>query len=197
LANQIKHGLNNLHVAFLTGDGTGNGEPVYEDPVRIPGAVQFSVSPAGKADNYYGDNGIWFSSNPGGNATGTLQLWDIDPEVKARMLGDYIDADGKYVETDGQGETFALLGQQDGSVSNTRFVYYKCTASRSDYTYDTDNDTVQAKQDACNITSTRQYFPSVDKSALAAHVNSQAAPDDYADFFEAVIAPKAPPALGG
>ena len=188
--NQVKHGLTNLHVAFAKESGP-NGEPLWEQPISIPGAVQFTAAPAGSASNFYGDNGIWYSSNPGGNASGNLQLWDIPPDIKARMLGDYIDEDGRYIEVNGQGAIFALLGQQDGTVSNTRFVYYKCTAAKAEKAYDTNTDTIQAKQDNCTITATRQYFPSLDVSAMAAHANAVEAAEAYGTFFQVVQAPSA------
>jgi phi13 family phage major tail protein len=191
MTNQLKHGLMNMHIAFAA--DPVDGEPAWETPVAIPGAVQLSVAPSGQAQTFYGDNGRWATFNAGGNVTGTLQLWNIPPDIRARMLGDYIDSAGKYVETNEQGETFALLGQQEGTASNTRFVYYNCTAAKSEYTYDTDQDTPQAKQDTAAITATRQYFPSLDTAAMASYADSTGAPGAYAAFFSAVKPPLAPP----
>jgi phi13 family phage major tail protein len=195
IMNQIKHGLTNIHVAFVDESVTPGPttNPAWEAPIALPGAVQFSVTPSGNATNFYGDDSIWFTFNGGGNVTGTLQLWNVPADIKARLLGDYIDEDGKYVETNDQGENFAILGQQAGTVSNNRFVYYNCTAGRGEYTYDTDQDTPQPKQDNLSITATRQYFPLLDVSVMASTANSVDAATAYTAFFNAVQLPKLPP----
>ena len=191
--NKVEYGLKNIHIAFLDKTVTPNQTtmPAWEEPIAVPGAFQFSLAPAGSANNFYGDDGIWFTASAGNNQTGTLQTWFPSPAIKARMLGDYIDDEGKYIQTARTGETFAILGELTGDETNTRFVFYSCTAARGEFTYDTTPDVPTPTPNSMPITASSMYFQPLGVSASGARVSADKAAI-YNDFFDEVVPPSAP-----
>lgn len=195
--NRVLFGLKNIHIAFVDKLITPNDStmPGWEDPVSLEGAVQFSLSSSGSANNVYGDDGIWHTFT-GNSQTGTLQIWVPDWSIRARMLGDYVDEDGKYVETNKTGEHFAILGERTGNQSNERFVFYYCTAANAEVTYDTTQETPAPVAFQFSITASMLYFPPINITAMTSSVNKNISPSVYNNFFGAVVMPKALP-IGG
>ena len=123
MANKVKFGLSNVHVAFLN-DGT------YETPIAVPGAVHLTTDPDNGDYTFWADNKKYFVYKKKNGYTGSLEAALIPEAVRARMLGDYIDANGNYVEdADGKAESFALMAQMEGDEKARRVVWYETIAS--------------------------------------------------------------------
>lgn len=78
-------GLDNVVIAELLSDDV-NGV-TYDTPIALKGAVNASVNPNSDVAVDYADNGPFFVMNNRGNTEVTLELTNVDPAVRAKMLG--------------------------------------------------------------------------------------------------------------
>lgn len=78
-------GLDNVVIAELLSDDV-NGV-TYDTPIALKGAVNASVNPNSDVAVDYADNGPFFVMNNRGNTELTLELTNVDPAVRAKMLG--------------------------------------------------------------------------------------------------------------
>ena len=146
MANKVKFGLEQVHIAFKNADG------VYETPQEIPGAVNLTMNPEGGETAFYADNRKYYSRYTNNGYSGTLEMALVPQDILAEMLGWEVD-DGMLVEVaDGQPKEFALLGQVLGDERNRRFVYYSCLASRPADNAATTTDTATPTTETLNIT---------------------------------------------
>lgn len=189
MANKIKYGLSEVHVAFIGAEG-------YEAPIAIPGAVNMELDAEGGETSFYADNKKYFNQKKNDGYSGTLEMALFPDAVKARMLGDYIDSDGNYVEdADGKPTSFALLFQIEGDVKARRTVLYEVTGSRPSEGGETSEDTIEPNTETMDITAVPHRFETIGKNVpkLTAHEDEAS----YAGFFTAVVEPKAAAAAGG
>lgn len=128
--NKVEFGLSNVHYAPYTIETDGN--PIFEKPIPIPGAVSMTSDPVGEASKFFADNMVYYvaKSNQGYEANLSIAL--IPQQFAIDALGEELDAeDGVMNElADSQGKPFALLFQFEGDVKATRHVLYNCTANR-------------------------------------------------------------------
>lgn len=185
MSNKVRYGLTNVHIAFL------DDEDAYETPVRVYGAVGLTMEPAGEETKFAADNdGNYFNRKKRNGYTGSLETALFPDAIKARMLGDRIDANGNYVEdADGTPRDFALLGQVEGDDANRRFVYYQCTASRPSNAASTAGDTITPDTETCDLVAVNRYFE--DTTTLTPRLVCNEGDTDYDGFFTAVVAPGA------
>lgn len=146
MANKVKFGLEQVHIAFKNADG-------YETPQAIPGAVNLTMNPEGGETAFYADNRKYYSRFTNNGYSGTLEMALVPQDILAEMLGWEVDDKGMLVEVaDGQPKEFALLGQVLGDERNRRFVYYSCLASRPADNAATTTDTATPTTETLNIT---------------------------------------------
>jgi len=146
MANKVKFGLEQVHIAFKDADG-------YEIPQAIPGAVNLTMNPEGGETAFYADNLKYYSRFTNNGYSGTLEMALVPQDILAEMLGWEVDDKGMLVEVaDGQPKEFALLGQVLGDERNRRFVYYNCLASRPADNAATTTDTTTPATETLNIT---------------------------------------------
>lgn len=146
MANKVKFGLEQVHIAFKNADG-------YETPQAIPGAVNLAMNPEGGETAFYADNRKYYSRFTNNGYSGTLEMALVPQDILAEMLGWEVDDKGMLVEVaDGQPKEFALLGQVLGDERNRRFVYYSCVASRPADNAATTTDTATPSTETLNIT---------------------------------------------
>lgn len=150
--NKVKYGFSNVHIAFFSESG-------YEVPISIPGAIQFSSDANGDSNDFYADNGKYFSQTKKDGYTGSIELALFPDAVKARMCGDYIDSNGGYVEdADGTPEHFALMGQIEGDAKARRFVFFDTLASRPGNSANTSQGSINPDTDSVNLTMFNKSF---------------------------------------
>ena len=58
MANKVKFGLSNVHIAPITYSGSN---VTYGTIFELPGAVNLSLDPAGESADFYADNTKYFS----------------------------------------------------------------------------------------------------------------------------------------
>lgn len=129
--NKVKFGLSNCHIAPFTIDNGGNY--VYDTPIAVPGAVNLTLSPSGDTNDFYADNTIYFSSTANQGYEGDLELALIPDEIRTKILGETVDANGAYIEkaTD-KASGFAFGFQIDGDQNNRKYWYFNCSLTRPD-----------------------------------------------------------------
>lgn len=151
MANKVKFGIKNVHVAVLTEDAQGN--ITYGSPVAIPGAVSLSADPAGETTPFYADNVKYYIANSNQGYTGTLEVAMLQDTILTTLLGQTADTNGAVLEkADDKEKRFALMFEVDGDSKNRRTVYYDCTASRPSTAANTIEESKTPQTDTLNIT---------------------------------------------
>jgi phi13 family phage major tail protein len=94
MGKSVAIGLTKLHYAILTTDRapktdspTDPGELVYEDPVRLPGAITANFSPNASNDTLFADDGPYDTASTLGAMSLELNVADIPPRHRAVLLG--------------------------------------------------------------------------------------------------------------
>lgn len=147
MGNKITYGLENIHIAFMTGDAA------WATPIKIPGAVGFTPAAAGNEKTFHADNGAYFVSTSNNGYTGELEVAMIPDAVVAEMLGWEFDTNGMMVEVaTGMPKKFALMGQVAGDSANRRFVFYQCQASRPEKEHKTKGESIDPSTDKLKLT---------------------------------------------
>ena len=182
--NKITFGLEKVHVAFMLDEET----PIWDEPIHIPGAVNFSTDPQGGESTFYADNTTYFTHTNNDGYTGDLQMALIPDEVLAEMLGWEIDENGMLVEiADGEQKPFALMFEVKGTKEPPDRVY-KCKASRPGKEHATKTDTIDPATETLSL----RILPiNIDgkmivKGVMELGETNQAA---YNAFFEQVVVP--------
>ena len=127
--NKVSFGLKNVHYAPYTMEA---GVPVFDTPVRIPGAVELTTDPRGDLVEFYADDMLYYSASNNQGYDGTLSVATIPEKFAIDALGEELDeVDGLIHEmADSKGKPFALMFEFDGDVKATRHILYNCTANR-------------------------------------------------------------------
>lgn len=94
MGKSVAIGLTKLHYAILktdrapkTDSPTDPGELVYEDPVRLPGAITANFSPNASNDTLFADDGPYDTASTLGAMSLELNVADIPPRHRAVLLG--------------------------------------------------------------------------------------------------------------
>lgn len=127
--NKVEYGLDKVHFAPLS---FVDGEPVFETPIPISGAVTLTGDPVGEASKFYADNMVYFVAQSNQGYEANLGIAIIPQSFAIHALGEELDEEDGVINeiADALGKPFALLFQFQGDVKNTRHVLYNCTAAR-------------------------------------------------------------------
>ena len=149
--NKVRFGLSNVAVAFINHDG--EGEVDYETPIMVPGAVTLTRDAEGDQSTFYADNSAYYTINSNAGYTGELTMALVPDEIKARMLGWKIDANGALVEiADSVPEQFALLYRLEGDQKRRFNVLYNVTVNRPSAENNTTEDSAEPETEAMPFT---------------------------------------------
>ena len=130
MANKITYGLRNVHIAFRLADDS-SGEPVWDTPDAIDGAVRFTPTAEGDEFKFYADDALWFGQTVNNGYTAELEIANLSDAILAEMLGWDIDDNSAIVESaDATSAAFALMFETQGDDKPSRHVFYNCLASR-------------------------------------------------------------------
>lgn len=153
MANKIRFGLKNLHVAFRGADVVG--EPSWGDPVALPGGIGLTRSPVGDKFELFADNTVHFTSTVNNGYDSDLEVALIPDAIKAQMLNWPVDDNGALIEdADALPAPFALMFQIEGDESGRRFVYYECRAARPDTAEKTKQSNIEARTETAKLSIT-------------------------------------------
>ena len=182
MANKVKFGLSNVHIAPIT---EVSGDSItYGTPFALKGAVNLTLDPAGESADFYGDNTKYFSEYANQGYTGSLEIALITDEFRTKILGESIDSNGALTEsTNDTIKDFALGFQVDGDKTNRRFWFYNVSAQRPSTAGQTTEASKQPKTDTLNITATARITDNKVRTFLEKTDDNTTA---YNNFFDAV-----------
>ena len=150
MANKVKFGLSNVHIAPITYDGS---QVTYGDIFTLPGAVNLSLDPEGESADFYADNTKYFSDYANQGYTGTLEVALINDDFREKILGQLKDRNGAFIENSGDSfKDFALGCQFEGDTKGTRYWFYQCSVSRPSVASQTIETSKTPVTDTLNIT---------------------------------------------
>jgi phi13 family phage major tail protein len=176
--NKIKFGLKNVHYAPLT---ETDGVITYGTPVKIPGAVNLSLSAAGDKVEFYADDGEYFAETVNNGYEGSLEMALIPDAYRIAILGETLDANGAIIENrNATMKKFALMFEFDGDAKKTRHVSYYVSGSRPNVESGTRTNSKEPKTESMDITSR----PHPESGNVKAKVKEGTA--GYDDFYTAV-----------
>lgn len=129
MANKVKFGLSNVHIAPIT--AISESSYTYGTIFSIPGAVSITLDKAGDPTDFYADNIKYFTESANQGYSGSLEMALLNEDFRTKILNEIKDTNGALVEDATKGTTgFALGFQIDGDIANRRFWYYNVTATR-------------------------------------------------------------------
>lgn len=152
--DKVKFNLKNVHFAPMKMSGI---VPEYENPIKVQGAVAFSLDPQGDVTPFYADGITYYQSCENNGYTGDLEM-ALFPSTILKAIWQMSEGEvSKVLTEDANKETkaFALLFEEDGDTSGTKFVLYNCTGTRPKRTYATNTE----KKDPTTQTSTITAVP--------------------------------------
>lgn len=150
MANKVKFGLSNVHIAPITYAGS---TVTYGDIFALPGAVNLSLDPEGESADFYADNTKYFSDYANQGYTGTLEVALINDDFREKILGQTKDSNGAFIENSAdQFSDFALGCQFEGDTKGTRYWFYQCSVSRPSVASQTIETSKTPVTDTLNIT---------------------------------------------
>lgn len=186
MANKVKFGLSNVHIAKITrGTGT-NGEPTisYGTPFALPGAVNLTLDAEGDSADFFADNTKYFSSAANNGYSGSLEVALINDEFRTQILGETTDTNGAFLENkDTPIEDFALGFQIEGDSKGRRFWFYNVSANRPSTASQTIETSKEPVTDTLDITASARITDGNVKIFMEESTTNQTA---YNGFFTAV-----------
>ena len=151
--NRVKYGLCNVHYAKITGWAGGEKVPLYNTPVRIPGAVSLSLEPSGATEIFHADNVAYYISSHNSGYTGELEIALTPTNFLTEILGEIQDENGVLIEKNNDSTAqFALLFEINGDLKHTRHCFYCCSASRPSTASSTITNSKQPQTDTLSLT---------------------------------------------
>lgn len=185
--NKVRHGLSNVHVAFIEEFDEDN-KPVYGKIIPWPGAVSLTTDPEGDEYAFYADNIKYFSTYNNDGYTGELESALVPTEILLEMYGWKKDKNGVVVEVaNGKEKAFALMAQFEGDKEGGRVVYYNCKANRPNDEYTTDEEGMEVQTQSVELTiqPVKLNDDFISKSLMSKSDNEEV----YNGFFDEVYLP--------
>lgn len=149
--NKVEFGLSNVHYAPFS---VVDGDPIYEPPIPISGAVTLTGEPLGESTPFYADNMIYYVAKSNQGYDATLSIATIPQQFAIDALGEELDEEDGVIHeiADAQGKPFALLFQFEGDEKATRHVLYNCTANRPNINGNTKTDSTEITPNELTLT---------------------------------------------
>ena len=150
MPDKVKFNIKNVHYAVFA-DGA---EPAWSTPVKIPGAVSFSLEPQGDVSPFYADGLVYYQSSANNGYTGDLEMALFPPEFLKEIYGVTEGETSKVLTENARVEPkpFALLFEEDGDTSGTKFVLYNCNATRPSRSFATTSESKEPQTQSISVT---------------------------------------------
>lgn len=149
MAERIRFGLSNIHVAFLDQTGT---EPDWETVTAIPGAVNMDIDEDGNSNDFYADNTVYAALGSAAGLSGSIEVALFPDEFLAEAMGYRIDSRGGLVELAGAvKKPFALGFQIENDESGRRAWLYNVTLSRPKEDHATTGDSIDVATETADF----------------------------------------------
>ncbi len=154
--SKIKYGLSNVAVAKRTEartDGVTTGGVTYATPVKLPGAVNFSVDKEQSEITFYADNILYYNAKAKTSEGGDLELADIPRQILLDYLGYKEAKEGGILETNSLDlANCALMFQVETDGKARKFIYYNCTLAESSEEYATVDGDITPQTSTISVT---------------------------------------------
>ena len=149
MADKVKFGIKNVHYAIKSAD-----TPTYETPVPIPGAVSLSLEAQGDSTPVYADDTQNLVTVANNGYSGDLEVALFPDEFWEDVFGVTMSTNDKVATENAtlQPKQFALLFEEEGDTTGTKFVMYNCVATRPTRSFATTTDTVEPQTQTSTIT---------------------------------------------
>lgn len=182
MANKVKFGLSNVHIAAITyGEG---GAITYGTPFALPGAVNLTLDPEGESADFFADNTKYFNAYSNQGYSGSLEIALINDAFRTQILGESTDRNGAVFENkDDTVKDFALGFQIDGDQYNRKYWFYNVSASRPSTNSQTIENSKEPVTDTLNITASARLTDGQVRTYLEPNATNETV---YDGFFEAV-----------
>lgn len=182
MANKVKFGLSNVHIAPITAASTSGF--TYDTPFALPGAVNLTLDPEGESADFFGDNIKYFSEYANQGYSGSLEIAMITDEFRTKILGESTDSNGAMFEsTNDTIKDFALGFQIDGDKANRKFWFYNVSAARPSTSSSTIETSKEPTTDTLNITANARISDNKVRTFMEKSDDNTTA---YNSFFESV-----------
>ena len=155
MANKVKFGLSNVHIAKITYGTDGNGLPTitYGTPFALAGAVNLTLDAEGDTTDFYADNTKYFNSSANAGYSGSLEVALINDTFRTDILGETTDSKGAFIENkDDTMADFALGFQIEGDEKARKYWFYNVSASRPSTASQTIETSKEPVTETLNIT---------------------------------------------
>lgn len=149
--DKVKFNIKNVHVAPMTESGE---VPVWGTPIKIPGAVSFALEPQGDVSPFYADGIVYYQSVANNGYAGDLEMALFPVEVLKAIFKVKEGTESKVL-TENANEVpvpFAMMFEEDGDTTGTKFVLYNCTATRPSRSYATTTETKEPQTQTISVT---------------------------------------------
>lgn len=148
---KVKFNIKKVHVVPMITQGE---TPTYAQPIPIPGAVNFSLSPQGNVTPFFADGITYYQSYANNGYAGDLEVALFPESVLEKIWGMEIGETSKVITENANVESvpFALLFEEDGDTSETKFALYNCTATRPNRKFATNTESKQVQTQTISIT---------------------------------------------
>lgn len=133
MPDKVKFNIHNVHYAVRQDSGK------WAKPVAVPGAVSFALEPEGDVTPFYADGILYYNSVANNGYKGDLEMAVFPAAFLKDVFGVTEGTQSKVLTENAMIEpkAFALLFEEDGDASGTKFVLYNCTATRPKRSYKT------------------------------------------------------------
>ena len=186
MANKVKFGLSEVHIAKITRGTDNSGDPTitYGTPFALKGAVNLTLDAEGDSADFFADNTKYFSDFANNGYSGSLEVALINADFRTQILGESVDRNGAYFENaDDTISDFALGFQINGDESNRKYWFYNVTAQRPSTASATIETSKTPATDTLNITASARI---TDKEVRTFMEPSESNSTAYNAFFESV-----------
>lgn len=131
MANKVRYGLKNVHVASVTiAESGGVTTATFGTPVSWPGAVNMSMEPTGDSSDFYADDTLYFTGKASAGYDCSLETALVPDWFFTDYLGQKTDDANNIVETGSdEGSYFAFLFEFTGDEKAIRHCLYYCKAT--------------------------------------------------------------------
>jgi len=182
MANKVKFGLSNVHIAKITyGE---NGTITYGTPFALPGAVNLTLDPEGEAADFFADNTKYFTASANQGYSGSLEIALINDEFRTTILGETTDTKGALIENkDNTISDFALGFQINGDQADRKYWLYNVSAARPSTSSQTIENSKEPVTDTLDITATARLSDGAIRVFMEKSATNEA---EYNGFFTEV-----------
>lgn len=151
MGDKVKFNIRNVHIAPMTTQGE---TPAWGEPIKVPGAVNFAMEPQGDVTPFYADGIVYYQSSANNGYSGDLEMAMFPVEILKAIYKIAEGTTSKVLTENSRMEPvpFALLFEEEGDASGTRFVLYNCTATRPNRSFATSTTSKEPQTQTITVT---------------------------------------------